>query len=396
MLPVIFATTLTSIMGNSLLSPAIPDILDAFGRPDSAAGFLVASASLPGIVVAPMIGLLADRWGRRNILVPCLALFGVAGLFVAAAPTFGAMLAGRLIMGLGAAGLVNLAVVLIGDVFPDQDDRTHWIGRNAGVLTLALALFPVMAGFITDVAGWRWALAPYGLGAVTAVAAWFVLGSAEQRPSSTIRAQLAGLRSALRDPTIVVTLAGGALAFAVMFGVFLAVLPSHLQDDFGLGPGWRGIVIGLPALTSSLAAFNLGRIRNRIAVRTVLIATAATWVFAFTLIGLSTVLVLLLVGTLLYGVGEGLLIPSLQDIAIRRAPDEQRAAVLATWTGFARFGQTVGPLVAGAIVAGGGTTWALMSGAIGAAGMLMMFLLNPIPAPDQRRVRGDDVAPRHP
>ena len=89
-LPLIFSVTLIGIMGNALLSPAIPDVLAEFGEPDSSAGILVASMSIPGVFVAPVIGLLADRLGRRNVLVPCLALFGIGGIFAATAPTFDA------------------------------------------------------------------------------------------------------------------------------------------------------------------------------------------------------------------------------------------------------------------------------------------------------------------
>ena len=126
-LPVIFAVTLTSIMGNSLLSPAIPNILDEFGRGDSSAGLLVAATSLPGIVVAPVVGLLADRHGRRQVLVPCLVVFGLAGVMVATAQSFALMLVFRFVMGFGAAGLINLAVVIISDNFPGEQ-RTYWIG----------------------------------------------------------------------------------------------------------------------------------------------------------------------------------------------------------------------------------------------------------------------------
>jgi MFS family permease len=327
--------------------------------------------------VAPVVGVLADRLGRRAVLVPCLGLFGAAGLFVATAPTFTAMLIARFVMGFGAAGLINLAVVLISDTFPD-DQRTYWIGKNVGVLTAALAIFPMISGFITDAAGWRWALAPYGLGLVTAAATWLVLDAERPATGLTIREQLSGLGTALRHPTIVTTLVAGSLSFAVMFGVFLTVLPNHLEGEFGLSAGWRGVVIGLPAITSSLAAFNLGRIRRRVPTGSLLIAAAAIWVVAFALAGAATALVVLVIGTLLYGLGEGVLIPSLQDTALVHAPDEHRAAVVASWTGAARLGQTIGPLAAGVILSGAGTAWALLAGSLTAAVLVVIFALTDI------------------
>ncbi len=372
LLPLIFAVTLTSIMGNSLLSPAIPDILETFDRPPSDAGLLVAATALPGIVVAPIVGLLADRLGRRNVLVPCLAIFGAGGLAAAAAPTFETLLLARFVMGFGAAGLVNLAIVLISDTF-EADRQTYWIGKNAGVLTVALATFPIVSGLLTDAAGWRWAIAPCGLGLLTAAFAWFMLDAGRPDSQLTVRGQVAGVGLALRNRTLLGTLVGGGLAFAVLFGVFLAVLPTHLEAEFGLSAGWRGLVIGLPALTSSSSAFNLGRIRRRIPIGKLLIVSAGMWVVAFALMGLATALVVLVIGTLLYGFAEGAMIPSLQATALTNAPAEHRAAVMATWTGFARLGQTTGPLAAGSILSAGGTSLALFSGAVAAGGLMAIF-----------------------
>ena len=217
LLTLVFATTLTSIMGNSLLAPAIPDILHEFERSDGASGLLVAASSLPGVVVAPVIGVLADRFGRRRILAPCLAVFGVAGLLVVAAPTFETMLAARFAMGFGSAGLVNLAITLIGDRFVGER-RTYWIGKNSGVLTAGLAVFPLGAGLLTDAAGWRWALAPYGIGLVTAAAAWTILPPDGGRATVTFREQLGGVQATVRHPSIGATFVAGALGFAAMFG----------------------------------------------------------------------------------------------------------------------------------------------------------------------------------
>ena len=69
-LPLIFSVTVTGILANTLVGPAIPDILDAFDQPDSRAGLFVAAGTLPGIGMAPVIGVLADRFGRRAVLVP--------------------------------------------------------------------------------------------------------------------------------------------------------------------------------------------------------------------------------------------------------------------------------------------------------------------------------------
>lgn len=372
LLVLIFATTLTSLMGNSLLAPVIPNILDDFGRPDGDSGLVISSASLPGIFVAPIIGLLADRLGRRAVLTPCLAIFGVAGLGATFAPSFWALLGFRFAMGIGAAGLVNLAIVLIGDQFHGAE-RTRWVGINAGVLTMALAIFPLLGGGLAEIGGWRLALAPYSLGIVAAIFAWFTLDDTRPDHPVSFTDQLGGAGAVLRQPKILAAFAAAAIMFAVIFGVFLAALPTHLDNEFDLSSGWRGVVLGLPAVSSTVAAFNMARLQRVMRPSTIAIISASLWVVAFLTMGLAASLAVLIVGAMLYGTGEGALIPSIQNSLLNDAPVEHRAVVLASWTASARLGQTIGPLAAGAIIAGASTAVALLGGALISAVLLILF-----------------------
>lgn len=386
-LPLIYAVTVTGILSNTLLAPAIPDILADFDKPDSAAGLLVAVGSIPGVVVAPIVGILADRWGRRNVLVPCLAVFGVFGLVAALAPTYNALLLARLAMGFGSAGMINLAVVLIGDQFADPTERTEAIGRNSAVLTVGLAVMPLTSGLLTDLLSWRWALAIYSVSMVTAVAAWVLLDRGRPAAVGTIREQLGGAGVAIRNPVIGATLVSGVLIFAVVFGVFLTVLPSHLEGEFGLSAGWRGAIIALPALSSTLSAFNLGRLNTRFGRSATMAMSAAAWVVALSLIAAAPVLGVLLLGALLYGAGEGVLIPGLQDAAVGEAPEEHRGAVVAVWVASARLGQTGGPLLAGLVLAFASTGVALWWGAALTAALAAYLFSSPVVRTGVRHVR---------
>jgi len=367
-----------------LLAPAIPDILDDFGKDDSSAGLLVAVGSMPGIVLAPLIGILADRWGRRRVLVPCLLVFGVFGIVAATAQSYEVLILARFAMGFGSAAMVNIAIVLISDHFPAKD-RIKLIGRNSSVLTLGLAVVPLTSGLITELFSWRWAMGGYSIALVTAFAAFFVLDADRPEASSTVREQLGGAKVALKDPRIMTTLVVGVLMFALVFGVFLTILPNHLESEFGLSAGWRGAIIALPALPSTFMAFNLGRIQDRFGLAHTLVGCAVGWAIAFAVIAAAPLLGLLAAGTLLYGLGEGALIPSLQGVAIDAAPPEHRAAVVAVWMSSARMGQTLGPIAAGAMMVGASTTIALWAGFALAVIMAIVLAMSPLGRSDRVR-----------
>jgi MFS transporter, ACDE family, multidrug resistance protein len=113
-------------------------------------------------------------------------------------------------------------------------------------------------------------------------------------------------------------------------------------------------------------------------------------VIGFFTIGSSPLLVLVLVGAVLYGLGEGVSIPTIQDIVAGSAPEASRGAIVAAWVGAARAGQTVGPLLAGLSLVLAGARWTFLIGGFVAVALLLAQLLVRVDRMEDRRA----AAPR--
>lgn len=349
-------------MANTLITPIIPDILDGLEVGRGQAGLLVSAATLPGILLAPVIGVLADRYGRREILVPCLLLFALAGGLGAIAPSFGVLLLLRFFQGAASAGLINLVVVIIGDHWSGAD-RARMIGRNSAVLTVCLALFPTIAGALADLGSWRTPFLLYPVAVLTAVAAFRVLPTGVRREVS-IADQLRDVVPILRQPRMLAMMAATVVVFALIFGILLTLLPIYLEERFGLGATARGIVLGLPALGSTTAALTLARVTQRMGRRRVLLLAAALITAALVVVAGAGFLPAVIVGIILFGLGEGITIPSLQDIAASAGDTETRGAVVASQVSVARMGQTIGPVTASTAMAALGAVPTFIGGAV--------------------------------
>jgi ACDE family multidrug resistance protein len=385
----IFTVTLTGILNNTLVTPAIPDILADLGQTDDAAGLLVATGSLAGIVVAPVGGFLADRFGRRIVLTLSLGVFGVFGGLAALAPTFEILLLARLLQGFGSAALINLAVVLIGDNWGGPE-RTRLIGRNSAVLTVGLASIPLLSGAVTQAVSWRLAFAFYTVALATAGAAWLVLDDGRRPDPPRVKDQFGEAVEVLKSPIIRATILCGFLVFVAIFGLFLTVFPLHLEAVFSLEAGARGVVIALPALSATLASLNLARMRYGTSARTVVIGAAVVLATAYVIIGMTTTLAVVVLATLMYGASEGFFISMLQDLNVEDAPDEHRAVAIAVWVGAARLGQTIGPLLAGLMIGVFGTGPTFIVGASIPGLILIVGLMGPFPrARDRPAARGE-------
>lgn len=373
----LFAVTLVGILSNTTITANIPDILDDLGRGSGSAGPLVSAGALPGVFLAPVIGILADRFGRKPVLLPCLVAFGIGATAGALAPNFWALLAARLLQGVGGAGLINLAVVLIGDHWTGPE-RTRLIGRNSAVLTAALAILPSIAGILAEVASWRWSIALGTLAFPVALVGWRRLPDHRPAQRRTLERQLRDAAVLIRQPIMIFVLVAGFVLFTVIFGVFLTALPVHLEERFGLGPGARGLVLSTFAVGATLVSFNLGRIRSVVPLRGLLTGSSAFIALSALGIAVAPSLALVVVAVLIYGFGDGSVIPALQDVATAVPPPEQRASVMAVWVSAIRSGQTVGPLGAAALFAATSTETAMVVGAALFAVVSVLFLVGPI------------------
>ena len=372
-----FALTVVGITSDALITPALPNVLASFGAAESSSGLIVAAGSVAGILIAPVVGILADRIGRRPVIVACLSIFGVCGALVAVAPTLPLLLVARFFQGVGSAGLINLAVVLIGDA-TEGPRRTRLIGRNSAMLTTGLAVIPLVSGGLTELFDWRVTFSLYAVALPLAVVGWLVVAPSARTRSETLTDQLRGAAQAVRHPVNLASIVGATLVFIAIFGLFLTVLPLHLEDRFGLNAAQRGAVLAVPAISSTSVAFNLGRIRSLLPARRLLMGAGALFAVAFPVMGLPGVLALVLVASLFYGAAEGLVVPTLQEVTLTNTPDEHRAAALAAWTSASRFGQTVGPLIAGGLLKVTSTSVVLAGGSVLGGAIVALATLGPI------------------
>ena len=368
---IVVAITLTGIMANTLVTPAAPDIVDDFGVGRAGVGWLLAAATAPGIVLAPVIGVLSDRYGRRETVVPCLVVFGLAGGLAGFAPSFAVLLVLRLLQGVGSAGLINLAVVIIGDHW-EGAERARIIGRNAACLTASIAVLPPLGGLLAGLGGWRLTFVPYWIGLVTAVAVLRYLRPSE-RGEGTFGDQLRRTRPYLRLPVVVGSMGMAFVLFVLIFGAFLTALPVHLKDDFDVSAGFRGLVLGVPAIPSTIMALNLGRLRSRFGAGPVLVCGSLAVGLGLGVLGVAETLPILMIGPIVYGLGEGLMIPTLQDAVTSAAPATSRGAIVASFVGVSRLGQTVGPVMAGAGLVAFGSEAVFLVGAALALAMALGY-----------------------
>ena len=105
----------------------------------------------------PMVaaGRLADIFGRRKVLLIGIAVFVVASASCGLAQADWWLIAARAVQGIGAGVFLTASLSIVSNAFPPEE-RSKGIGIWAGIIGVGIAAGPLVGGFLTEVASWRW------------------------------------------------------------------------------------------------------------------------------------------------------------------------------------------------------------------------------------------------
>ncbi len=331
-------------LGFSITAPLLPDLADALGVDRASIGLVQAAVSIPGVLLSALIGYLADRLGRRRVVLVSLVLFTIFGALGYVARSYWMLVGVRVLQGVGTSGILGLSIVVVGDLF-EGPERTRAIGYNLTGLTLVNMLGPIASGFLGTSNVFR----PFLI---------FLIGIplgiwASRMPVEPARKVVSALRHAgdlvvaLRGNRQLVDFAGVLVASmgatVLLHGFGYTTTPLFLDSVFGIGADGRGLIIASFQVGTVVAAVQIGRLRARsggarlvdwsllaMALGSAVTALAPTWWFVMLGLGVS-------------GIGFGIFIPLAQDRAATVGGDLYRGLTVLTWVTFIRVAQVVGP-----------------------------------------------------
>jgi MFS family permease len=339
---VILACSLMGVMGVSLVSPVLPDLRSVFGVTDAQVGLVITAYTLPGVVVTPFVGLVADRFGRRRVVVPLLFLFAVAGVGVAFARTFVEVVALRFLQGVGASALITLAVTLIGDVY-EGSRRDAVMGVNGSTIGTGAAFYPLLGGAL---AGIRWS-APFlffGVGALVGLFALVALVDPEADRSTDVWTYLGRLRTVAVRPRALAVFVALFTAFFIFYGAILTALPLLLRDAYGIGAGRIGATLSAVALASAAVSSQYGRLSDRLQPSQLVAVGFVAYGLGLFGVRLAPSPLAVAAALLVFGVGFGVVMPAIDTTVVTLVDDDLRAGVMSLRTSVLRLGQTLGPV----------------------------------------------------
>ena len=327
LIPLLAACSAIGSVGNFLFLPALPQIATHF---DVAAG--TAALTITTYLVAFAFGVLlsgplADRFGRRPILIGGVALSGLAALTCYFAPTMGWFVVARVVQGATGGAGITVSRASVGDLFEERE-----LARMYAVLTMAMvlgtALAPFAGGVITRHIGWQ-----FGFLLLSGTAATITVASYAWLPetrSPNANAHGFGVlwresRALLVRPLFIGYVLQAALIYALFF-VFASLAPYVMTKVLGM-PADRfglyylflagGFFIGNLLVSRSTGHHDVARQTNAGLVWQLIGAVAA---LALVLLGYTHPLYVF-IPMMAFSFGQGLALPNLIAHGIRLSPN---------------------------------------------------------------------------
>ncbi|GLU30432.1 MFS transporter [Trinickia caryophylli] len=376
-----------TIVGAVMVAPILPKIAAEFvpAHP-AAAGLVPLVATGPALAIAlfaPVAGWLADRLGRKMLLLLATLVYGLVGAAPALLNDLGAILVSRFLLGAAEACVMTCCTTLIGDYW-QGDMRVRYVNRQIVTIGIVGTLFFVIGGAAGEHA-WRYPFYLYLLPIllVPAIAAllWEPLRALPPAQADEDAAPLSG-----RALAHMLGVGYALICFGMICSFVVPVQMPQLMIDIGEHSSTMiGLASGIGLLSTlggSIAWPWLRNVAGRRLVNVVLLVMLAVGLYLF---AQAHSVKAILVAVVIHGFGGGMLVPNAILPLMRRLPLATRGRGLGGFTAALYFGQFVSPLVVlSCIGVWGGLRPAIVALAGAAAAVALFWLLAALRTRDDR------------
>ncbi|WP_297206842.1 multidrug efflux MFS transporter [uncultured Pluralibacter sp.] len=318
-------------------------------------------------IVSPMWGSLADRKGRKLMLLRASLGMAIAILLQAFATNVWQLFILRAVMGL-TSGYIPNAMALVASQVPRE--RSGWAlstlstGQISGVIC-----GPLMGGFLADRVGLR---AVFMITAALLVVSFLItlfLIKEGARPKVSKADRLSGkaVFSSLTAPGLVISLFFTTLVIQLCngsIGPILALFIKSLTPDNNNIAFLAGVIAAVPGISALISAPSLGKLGDRIGTHRILLATLFCAVVMFLAMSFVTTPFQLGVLRFLLGFADGAMLPAVQTLLLKYASDKVTGRIFGYNQSFMYLGNVAGPLMGASVSAMAGFRWVFIATAV--------------------------------
>jgi MFS family permease len=340
-------STLTT-MAIATISPALPELEKHFADVDNHEILVRLIITMPALaiaIVAPIMGMVIDKWGRKKLLISMTVLYSLAGSSGFFLDSLFLIILGRALLGIAVAGIMTTVITLIADYYQGVQ-RAKMMGYQAAFMSFGGVVFLIAGGFLAAIS-WN---APF---LIYLTALFFLPGILKyiHEPNFSVNKPMLDDQTTRQDEKqefyqrIIIASFILIFGFQIIFFFSITELPFFLTNSLALNPDLVGIILASLTLSGGLSSLNYERVRQHFSFEIIFVMAFALCGFGFFLISVSTTPSAMVLSLLIAGVGLGLFIPNITLWLMSDVPESSRGRVSSGFTSLLFLGQFFSPLL---------------------------------------------------
>ena len=336
----LFGVTMLNLLAIGALLPVLPlYVTGPLDEGDLMVGIVIGAYAITGIAFRPLAGALADRRGRRWVVLGGSLVSALAGAFLFLPFGLVAVLGSRFLLGAGEGAVFTAGSAWVADIAPGRQ-RARLIGIYGLAVWAGLSIGPAIGQGLKAAGGFDlvWAFVFLAPLVSTAIAS-------RLRETPLDRSAEPGRRTLISREAL-----GPGVSMALVsagFAAMAAFVVLHMQDEGVSGGAWAFTAFAVSLVASRLVA---GGLPDRIDPRKVALVAALFEAIGLAIIGFAETLPVALAGAIVMGWAFSVLYPSLSLLVLDRVPESRRGAAFGTFTATFDLGVALGAPLVGVVV----------------------------------------------
>ena len=344
----LFSSTSMTVLGGVVVATSIPNIETYFHdipHIDILSKLILTLPALFVMIVAPLSGILLDKFGKLKFLIPSMFVWSISGASAIFWDNIYWILFTRAIFGIATAFVMTSASALVANYYTGKE-RGAALGLQGFATACGSALFMCIGGFLATY-NWRYPFLVYAIGIFLSILAMFVLF--EPR-APRVKSHHHDINHA--KFSIIPLLPIYFFAFMAMITYYTSPtqIPIFLKNNLGESEIMVGICVSASALAYGLSSLMYPRIAKLFSMRSIYVIGFALMGFGFLLIFLFHNAICVSLGLLLVGAGGGPIITNNSSLLLTKTHTSNIAKAMGILSSVSFFGQFISPFISQPIV----------------------------------------------
>jgi len=364
---VLLLASLMTVMSGAVIAPALTEMAEFFKG--SASVLVKLIITIPALIIAvfgSVLGNFSSRIGKKNLLIVSLIIYGLSGFSGYFIDNLNLLLLSRAILGIGVAGIMIMATILVGDYF-EGSERNSFMGTQSAFMSLGGVLFLLSGGVLADI-NWRLPFTLYLVSfLVLPLVIWILYEPITKKEVIETKGKKKG---ATKQITLIYFFGFVGMIF---FYMIPTQIPFLLKERLDVDSILIGVAIAISTLTGAISSMNYGRIKKKFDYSFIFVLVFMLMSYGYFIIAFNTSYVCVLIGLAVSGLGVGLLFPNCNLWLMELVEVSKRGKTIGGMTSLIFFGQFISPLVVAIFIA----KFSLTNSFFTASGLMLVLSFTP-------------------